>query len=83
MKKLSWLVILALTLSTATMTSLIHGGNLTDFTKTGMTFVEKSLNGQVLVDLTPLFRVSGYSSQNPETKEFSFEALVIPPEKFN
>ena len=83
MKKLLWLVILALTLSTATTTSLIHGGNLTDFTKTGMTLVEKGPNGQVLVDLTPLFRVSGYSAQNPETKEFTLKALEISPEIYN
>ena len=83
MKKLLWLVILALTLSTATTTSLIYGGGLTDFTKTGMTFVGKGPNGRVLVDLTPLFRVSGYSSQNPETKEFTLKALVIPPQEYN
>ncbi|MEK7627138.1 MAG: hypothetical protein AAB397_00965 [Patescibacteria group bacterium] len=65
------------------MIKMSRGDSLTDFTKTGMVFVEKGLNGQVLVDLTPLLRVSGYSAQNPETQEFSFEALVIPPENYN
>lgn len=82
MKKLLWLIILALTLSTATA-SITHADGLCDFTKTGMTFVEKGVNGQTMVDLTPLLRVSGYSAQNPETKEFTFEALIIPPREYN
>lgn len=83
MKKLLWLIILALTLSTTMAASVIYGGGLCDFTKTGMTFVEKGINGQVIVDLTPLLRVSGYSAQNPETKEFAFEALIIPQQEYN
>lgn len=83
MKKLLWLIILALTLSTAMAASISYGGGLCDFTKTGMTFVEKGVNGQVIVDLTPLLRVSGYSAQNPETKEFTLKALVISPQKYN
>ena len=59
-----------------------YGEGLCDFTN-GMTFVEKGVASQVIVDLTPLLRVSGYSAQNPETKEFNLEALVIPPKNYN
>ena len=90
--KAKWLITLKLILYVTTVALIfglgilaknIFGGGLTDFTKTGMTFIQKGPNGQVLIDLTPLFRVSGYSAQNPETKEFTLKDLKISPEIYN
>lgn len=86
MKKLLWLIILALTLSIVMAASITSAGGLCDFTKSGMIFMEKTEKGEEstykLVDLTALMRIKDYSHYVPEANEYVFEGLLVLPEDF-